>query len=650
MTAPGMARPRKRAPSPVPADADTDRVRVLLVEPDLTDALTIRQLLRAGAGEGGISVADADSLAEACRMLGEQAYDVVISALDLPDTQGLELGERLLACGGDAAVVVLTSRYDERLGERAVRLGAHDYVPKNAMTGTGLRRVVRYARARSESRRAAEQRWRAEQRFTDSIIDSLPGVFTLIDDQGHVVRRNASLAIALKGDASTTGDVHYLDRVWPEDRGMVQEKLTEAFRTGGGMVELRLRRQDGTPMPIMVSTRLIQRDGRPCLLVSGLDLTERRAMEEQLVHAQKMESVGRLAGAVAHDFNNTLAAVMSFAELVLLDSPPDDPRRDDVQTILDAATRAASLTRQLLAFSRRQTFTPRVLDLNGVVAGLDRLLRRLIGEDIELVTILGDNVGMVELDAGQFESAVVNLAVNARDAMPAGGTLTVQTAREGGRVVLRVADTGTGMTPEVLRQAFDPFFTTKEPGKGTGLGLASVRGIVKQSGGNITVSSTPGVGTTFRIELLPLTGAAALPALDASGCACRGTETILLAEDNDLVRKAVQLTLTARGYTVLSAFSGEEAARIAEVHDGPIHLVLSDVIMPRMAAPEMLARLRHSRPGINVLLMSGYVSDAVQAELGTHAFIQKPFTSDAIAVKVREVLDARGGGGAPASP
>jgi two-component system, cell cycle sensor histidine kinase and response regulator CckA len=386
---------------------------------------------------------------------------------------------------------------------------------------------------------------------------------------------------------------------------------------------------------------------------------ERRRLEQQLLVSQKLEAIGRLAGGVAHDFNNVLTAVLGSVELLLLDTPPGAPQREELDIIRDAAIRARDLIRQLLAFSARQVLRPVVLDLNRLVQGTSKMLRRLIGEDVELTTSLDPGLGHVRADPGQVEQALVNLVVNARDAMPDGGRLTIATEsveladRSGsaapqlapGRyVVLRVTDTGVGMDPETLARAFDPFFTTKPRGKGTGLGLATVYGIVRQSGGDVTIESAPGKGTTFRIYVPLVTdpldpvGAAVPVAAPVAG----GGETVLVAEDEPLVRTLARKVLEQAGYRVLLARSGAEALLLAERHDAPIQLLLSDVVMPEMSGRELMRRLTRVRPDLRVLYMSGYSDEAIarhgMLDPGT-AFLQKPFTPGALALKVREVLD-----------
>jgi signal transduction histidine kinase len=381
--------------------------------------------------------------------------------------------------------------------------------------------------------------------------------------------------------------------------------------------------------------------------------------QDQLRQAQKMEAVGRLAGGVAHDFNNLLTAITGYSDLLMSDLAEGDPRRADLEQIKHAADRAAGLTRQLLAFSRRQVLQPRVLDLNVVITDVEKMLRRVIGEDIDLVTIPGSALGRVKADPGQLDQVILNLAVNARDAMPEGGKLTIETAnveldgayalrhiavRPGPYVMLAVSDTGCGMDAEILARLFEPFFTTKEVGKGTGLGLATVYGIVTQSGGSISVYSEPGRGTTFKMYLPRVKEAVETRVVVASpDTPVRGSETILVVEDEEAVRSLARLVLERKGYTVLEARHGTEALRVSERHEGPIALVLTDLVMPGLGGRELAGRLATVRPDTKVLYMSGYTDNAIvhQGVLDAGAaFLSKPFTPDALARKVREVLDA----------
>ena len=397
---------------------------------------------------------------------------------------------------------------------------------------------------------------------------------------------------------------------------------------------------------------------------SRLLLESRRAYDElaetqgQLEQAQKMDAVGRLAGGVAHDFNNLLTVILGRTDILLHPLKPEDPMRRGIELIQRTAGRAADLTRQLLAFSRKQVLEPVVLDLGAVTTDMKDMLGRLIGEDIALLTTPTPRLGRVKADRGQIEQVIMNLAVNARDAMPQGGRLIVETAdidlddeyvrrhvgaRPGPHVMLAVSDTGTGIPHEIQSQIFEPFFTTKEQGKGTGLGLATVYGIVKQSGGYIEVDSEPGQGTTFRVYL-PRLDAEPAP-VDRSArpaAAAGGTETILLVEDEEGVRELARDILRASGYTVLEARNGPEALLLCERHQGQLDMLLTDVVMPRMSGRELAERLAPLRPDLSVLYMSGYTDDAVirHGVLGAGtAFLQKPFTPAALVLRVRETLD-----------
>ncbi|HXF94697.1 MAG TPA: response regulator [Gemmatimonadales bacterium] len=386
-----------------------------------------------------------------------------------------------------------------------------------------------------------------------------------------------------------------------------------------------------------------------------------RELERQLQQAQKMEAIGRLAGGIAHDFNNLLTAIIGYADL-LAENLADRPGASaDLDEIRRAAERAADLTRRLLAFSRKQILEPRVVDLNALVTDFERMLRRLIGEDVELRLALAPELGLVRADPGQLEQVIMNLAVNARDAMPSGGKLAIETANveldaayaarhvgvtPGRYVMLAVSDTGTGMDQATKARLFEPFFTTKPPGKGTGLGLSMVYGIVKQSGGNIWVYSEPGRGTTFKIYLPQVEAgeepeAAAGPIRDT-----RGTETVLVVEDAEPVRTLARRVLEERGYRVLEAQTAAEAQVAAELHRGPLDLILTDVVLPDLSGRELAERLTARWPALKVLYMSGYTDDSIVQhgvlEAGV-AYLQKPFTPESLAAKVRGVLDGTTG-------
>ena len=418
------------------------------------------------------------------------------------------------------------------------------------------------------------------------------------------------------------------------------------------------RKKDGSLIDVELAVGSIEFRGRRAGLVLVTDVTERKRLETQLLQSQKMDSVGRLAGGVAHDFNNLLGVITGYGELLAGRLPNDPQLKRYVSDILKAAERAAGLTRQLLAFSRKQVLQPRVLDLNAVVAEMEKMLRRLIGEDVHLITVFDEGLEGVQADPGQMEQVLMNLAVNARDAMPRGGRLTIETAnvdldvtyarsrpgvQPGPHVMLAVSDTGHGMEPEVLGHIFEPFFTTKEAGKGTGLGLATVHGIVKQSGGHIFVYSERGQGTTFKIYL-PRVGAEKVAETPATPQAeeHRGSETVLLVEDEESLRGIVRECLEASGYNVIEARNAGHALELGDGHPASIHLLITDVIMPGMSGSQLAAAFTASHAETKVLYMSGYTDDAVVLHgvlAADVSFLQKPFTTEALARKVREVLD-----------
>lgn len=422
--------------------------------------------------------------------------------------------------------------------------------------------------------------------------------------------------------------------------------------------ETTMRRKDGTPVSVSVSLSPIRdQEGRGIgSSVIVRDISGRVRLEEQLHQAQKMDAVGQLAGGVAHDFNNLLTVISGYSSLVISRLRPNDPTRELIEEIEKAADRAAQLTRQLLVFSRKEVVERRVLDLNAVILDTERMLGRMLGEDISLFTALDPALCRVRADPGQINQVILNLAVNARDAMPRGGKLTIETRNvlldgtfpdapadvtPGRYVLLAVSDTGCGMSQETQARIFEPFFTTKGTGKGTGLGLSTVYGIVIQSAGHVGVYSEQGRGTTFKVYLPPANDPAPGPPPAAAGGSLRGDETVLLVEDEDAVRGISRLTLRAHGYTVIEARNGVEAVRVGERHRGPIHLLLTDVVMPDMGGREVAERLTGLRPGIKVLFLSGYTDDAVVRHGILHAevqFLQKPFTPIVLAAKVRDVL------------
>lgn len=489
------------------------------------------------------------------------------------------------------------------------------------------------------------------QSATDAIFIAQDGVIKFSNPMTERITGYSSEELA---------DMPFLSLVHPEDREMVEGRHGKRLEGEDipGTYSFRVRNKAGEELWGQLSTTLIDWEGRPATLNFVRDITPQRKLEAQFLQSQKMEAVGRLAGGIAHDFNNLLTVTIGYCDLALARIGALDPLRHDLEEIRKASDRCAALTRQILAFSRKQILVPKVINLGDVVVDMDKMLRRLIGEDLDLVSVRGKDLWNVKADPGQIEQVIVNLVVNARDAMPGGGKLTIETANvvldelyarghkyvsPGSYVMLAVSDTGRGMDEGTLARIFEPFFTTKEEGKGTGLGLSTVYGIVKQSGGHINVYSEPGIGTTFKMyfphveETETGISKAGVPPSEE----LRGSETILVVEDEDLVREMIREILEQYGYTVLEARSGGEAVDLCSRHQGTIHLMLTDVVMPGMNGMELSKRLAPVHPGMKVLFMSGYTANAIahQGFLDPGiAFIHKPFTMASLAHKVREVL------------
>jgi len=498
----------------------------------------------------------------------------------------------------------------------------------------------------------------ARERYQELFENANDMVFTC-DLEGNLTSLNKAGRRMTGCDPPAVLKMNLAQMLAPECSVLARQMLQEASQEGQRTYEVEILGKNNTRLRVDLGTRLIQRAGMPPEVQGiGRDITRHRRLEEQLRHAQKMEAAGRLAGGVAHDFNNLLTVISGFGQLVLGRLDPSDPKYPHMAELLKAADRGATLTRQLLAFSRQQVLQPQVLDLNTTLANINRMLRHIIGEDIELVVIPGPNLGRVRADPGEIDQVILNLAVNARDAMPQGGKLVLQTEnvnldevrasnhypiRPGQYVLLSVSDTGCGMDAETQKHLFEPFFTTKEQGKGTGLGLATVHGIVHQSGGFIYVYSELGNGSIFKIYL-PRVDQVHEPAKVRQTVErpARGSETILVVEDEAMVRNLTLEVLKESGYTVISAERPDDALKICEQNQGAIDLLLTDVVMPGMSGLELAERLKPERPKMKVLYVSGYTADAV-ARRGmsdpTTAFLQKPFAPGALVRKVREVLE-----------
>jgi two-component system cell cycle sensor histidine kinase/response regulator CckA len=626
------------------SSSNAHNTQVLVVDDDDQLSRTVADILTLSgfapfteaSAQGGLRVAE------------KLAPELAIALVDLrlPDMDGMELAGKLRALSDLTEVVVLTGNASMDSVLRALRQESFDYLIKpvdpERLIDTMSRASERW------QRRVVEQRLHETEEKFRLVVENMSDMIFLLD-QGAVVQYaspSAARELGLAPNAVIGKSI--ADLIGPRDymrlRGLL-DRLASG-QSGTESIEHSFLRGSSEVCHVESTVQCVG-DGRPGYLISSRDIGERKKLEEELFQSRKMESVGRLAGGIAHDFNNLLTVVMGAGELCRLEAGHTFPQRPYLDEVLAAAQRGSGMVRQLLAFSRRQVLVPRVVDLNGLIEDASKLLRRMLGEDIDLQTVLSPVPARVMADPGQMEQVLMNLAVNARDAMPRGGVLTVRTRvgpTKGGtaRVVIEVSDTGVGIPPEILEQIFEPFFTTKELGRGTGLGLATAMGIVEQSGGTINARSTPGVGSVFTIDL-PLVDAEpdAAPARPVAAPPTGAGETILLVEDEDPVRMVVCRSLERQGYHVLQARSGTEAAQILRDSKEKIDLLFSDVVLPGHTGIELAELGRRFRPNLRVLLSSGYSEEALsgRGQLAQTPLLPKPFEPAQLLAAIRAVLD-----------
>ena len=639
-------------------------LRLLVVDDAIEHAEMVVEFIRSGDAWPNAAMKTAASYEQALAAFEAERFDVAFFDYSLGARDGLSLLREIRQRGVFTPVIVLTGRGAEEVAVEAMKAGAADYLSKANLSIEALERAIRHAlalHAEELHRLEAEAAVRASEERFRALVENSSDALLLMDAEGRVTYLTPSSERHLGWKREQMIGRSIFDYVHPDDREHVGQRMADALEHPLRAItqEIRFQHSDGD-WRIMegIGVNRLKDPSVGAIVLNARDVTERRKLEEQLRQSQKMEAVGQLAGGVAHDFNNLLTAILGYCSLMLDEVPQEDPLRQDLMEIQAAGERAAALTRQLLAFSRRQMLQPQVVDINTLIKQLEKLLRRLISEDVELVASLADDLQPVRVDPASIEQILVNLAVNARDAMPVGGHLTIETSnveiddaytlthvsmQPGPYVMLAVGDTGRGMDAATAARVFEPFFTTKEQGRGSGLGLATVYGIVKQSGGYIWVYSEVGHGTVFKVYLPPARTRALPRPNDARPReSAHGWETVLLVEDEDAVRALAREVLRRHGYIVLEARHGVDALRVAERHPDTIHLMVTDVVMPHMSGREVAERLNTVRPHMKVLFISGYTDHALMnRELAPgSAFLQKPFTPEVFARKVRHVLDS----------
>jgi two-component system, cell cycle sensor histidine kinase and response regulator CckA len=647
-------------------ELSTSAVRVLLVGTREEDFFLIREILERSQAALRAELDHVNSLQEAKDALSRNNYDLVLFEYETGDAAAVEGLSEFLRTGVSVPFILLTEHADERTVAEIITSGAWDCMEKSQLNGANLVRSIRAAlnlhsmqRARNSAEELLRKLSQAVEQSADSVlITNHDGIIEYVNPAFESLNGYSWKEIAGKTPRILKSGEHEAD---------VYRELWKTVLSGNVYRGILLNRKKNGKLYYVETSISPVRDseGRVTHFISnGRDLTERLHLEAELLQAQKMDAIGRLAGGVAHDFNNLLTIITSYSELALDGLLAGSALRTKVQEILSAARRATELTRQLLAFSRKQVQALRVVDLDPVISVITRTLQRLIGEDIELTFTAGNGAGKVRVDPVQIEQILMNLAANARDAMPQGGKFTIETSDvylddqyvhkkhaiipTGHYTLLTASDNGHGIPADHLPHIFEPFYTTKPLGKGTGLGLATVYGIVKQNRGFVWAYSEKGMGTVFKIYLPCVKErAATTEASDKNPIETiqHGTETVLLVEDEDSVRRAITEFLGLCGYTVLQAKDGVDALAVAKSHGATIHLVVSDVVMPHMSGGQLAEELVRFRPETKVLFVSGYASKTVVDHKVVYLesnFLQKPFSLKQLSSKIREILEARG--------
>lgn len=637
-------------------------LRVLLVGSKEEDFFLIREILGRDHSALTAEIDHAGSLDEAKTMLQQASYGLVLFEHETGDAAATKLLSEFLHSRGAMPFILLTEHADEKSVAEIIQAGAYDCMERSQLNGVNLARTIRCAL----SLHASQQQWQVAEQLVRKLscaVEQSADTILVTNSDGIIEYVNpafeALTGYTQKEVVGLTPNMLNSGQQAP----VLYRELWETIRSGEVYRNILVNRKKNGDLYYVDESINSIRDAEGCIthfVANGRDFTERLRVEARLLQSQKMDAIGRLAGGIAHDFNNLLTIITSYSELALDSVVPGSTTQSRIQEILSAARRAADLTRQLLAFSRKQPQALRVAELNPVVSGIVKTLNRLIGEDIELVFAPGVGLGRVRLDPVQIEQILMNLAANSRDAMPEGGRFTVQTSDvdldeqyaeskhavipTGRYAVLTVSDTGAGISAEHLSHVFEPFYTTKASGKGTGLGLATVYGIVKQNHGFVWVYSEGGMGTIFKIYL-PCVGdqPVTVSTLDPGVAAVSGgTETVLLVEDEEALRRAAAEFLRLRGYTVLEARDGVDALSVSQNHGSTIHLAVTDVVMPHMSGGQLAKELETLRPETRVLFVSGYAGQTVVDHKVVDVennFLQKPFTLKQLAGKIRTVLD-----------